>query len=233
MMDPVFQVFSEELEKRAISVGLLQRTLAGRAAQGVGGAAALGRQVAGAAAGGATTARQALAAGGGLAKARMGGVVEGGLAARRVESAWSGPKSGLLARVQAAEAMPAAQRYDMSRPLRTHEGYMGGEHAYSAAHLKLITGGAGVIHDPKGLMRAQPAVSATGATQIAPTQIADRTQLGQVGGRRISTPGNPFGAEAAAGAPAPLQHIHSNPAGGTAVAKVRRRPLGAPAPAMA
>lgn len=229
MMDPVFQAFGEELEKRAISVGLLQRTLAGRAAQGVGGAAALGRQVAGAAAGGATTARQALAAGGGLAKARMGGVVEGGLAARRVESAMAGPKSGLLARVQAAEAMPATQRYDMSRPLRTHEGYMGGEHAYSAAHQKLITGGAGAVHDPKGLMQRAPtrmetaptAVTGTAHTQLANVnQALDRTAVGQIGGKRLSSPGSPFGRTAVTSqrtglaAPQPAQLGLEAPAGG-------------------
>lgn len=229
-MDPVFHAFAEELEKRAISVGLLQRTLAGRAAQGVGGAAALGKQVAHAAAGGATTARQAIASGGGLAAHRLGAVQQGGLAARRAEGAFAGSKANLQQRFTAAER-PGMHS---STPLRTHEGYMGAEHTYSPQYLRQVSGGGGAIHDPKGVMAARPApVSATGATQIAPTQIADRTQVGQIGGRRLSAPGNPFGSEAASGLvqPAKVTPIHASPAAGTAVGKLRRRAMPAVATA--
>lgn len=181
-MDHVFQAFAEELEKRAISVGLLQRTLAGRAAQGVGGAAALGRQVAGAAAGGATTARQALAQGGGLAKARLGAVQQGGLAARRAESAFAGPKAHLQQRFTAAEGKGMYS----STPLRTHEGYMGAEHAYSPKYTQSVAGG-GAVHDPKGLMT--PAAPAQAATVVQRNPLSGAVQMpGKAGPTEMTVP---------------------------------------------
>lgn len=78
-MNPIYEAF---IEKVAVSPALMQRVLAGRAAQGVGGAAALGRGVAQAAAGGATTSRQVMGQLGGLGKHRLQGVVAGGRDAR-------------------------------------------------------------------------------------------------------------------------------------------------------
>lgn len=224
-MDAVLRAFGEELEKRAISVGLLQRALAGRAAQGVGGAAALGRQVAGAAAGGATTARQALAQGGGLARARLGAVTEGGVAARRASTMFAGPKADLQGRFDAAFGKGM---YGPGK-LRTHEGYLGARRAYSPQYLASVARPAGAVHDPKTLMAARPQVSGTGATQIAPTMVANRTQIGQIGGQRLSAPNSPFGREAASGIRPKITPIHASPEAGTVVGRLRRRAV----PAMA
>ena len=140
------------IEKIAVSPALMQRVLAGRAAQGVGGAAALGRQVAGAAAQGATTSRQVMGQLGGLGKHRLQGVAQGGTAARQTQQAFGGAKAGLQGRIQGAEHMQG--KLDFSRPLKTHEGYMGAEHAYSPAYANAIARPQGVLQDPKGLMQA-------------------------------------------------------------------------------
>jgi hypothetical protein len=168
-MDPVLMAFAEELEKRAISVGLLQRTLAGRAAQGVGGAAALGRQVAGAAAGGATTARQALAQGGGLARHRLQAVQQGGLAARQTAQQFGPAQAALKGRINAAEG---PGMLNQAKPLRTHEGYMGNEHAYSQSYGHAIARPQGALSDPKGLMAASPAARVVQGTAPAAQQGA-------------------------------------------------------------
>lgn len=76
------QGFAAKLEKVALSPALLGRWAAGRAAQGVGGAAAMGRGIAGAAAQGATTSRQVMGQMGGLGQHRLQGVVAGGRDAR-------------------------------------------------------------------------------------------------------------------------------------------------------
>lgn len=74
--------FTYELEKIALGMNTFQSYLGQRAAQGVGGAAALKGSLAGAAA---TTTREAVQGMSGLQKHRLGGVMEGGQAIRKME----------------------------------------------------------------------------------------------------------------------------------------------------
>jgi hypothetical protein len=128
--------------------------------------------------------------------------------------------------------MPVTQRYDMSRPLKVHEGYMGNEYAHSDAYLKRLTEGAGAIHDPRGLLQRVPTPLETAPTQLSnANQALGSTAVGRISGKRMSSPGNPLGHTAVRAGLAPKQPVLETTAGGlgargagggTVVAKKRR-----------
>jgi len=160
----VFSAFVDELEKRAVSVKLLQDVIAKRTAQGVGGAAALGKQVTGAVGRGATTSRQIMQQAGGLGQAQLRSMTQGGRAASQAERAWTGAKSGLVNRF---ESTPV--KYDMSKPLKTHEGYMGGTHHYAPEYARSVAASpAKVEMTPRALAQAAPQPPVAAGTAVNP-----------------------------------------------------------------
>lgn len=128
-------------------------------------------------------------------------------------------QSHALNRVQRADAMPYHVAHDLRKPLEAAEQL----HAYSPEYTKTIMGTRAPVRDPHGLMQntgRAPAgghpTAPMGASRVAPggavdphaaTQVGGyagateptgliRTQVGQVGGRHLSDPGNPLGREA-------------------------------------
>lgn len=158
----VYRAFTSELTKLALSPQLVEQVLARRAAQGVGGAAALGRDVAHAAGRGATTSREA------LAQVRWGqhrlqGVVEGGRAARQAQT-FDALKSGLRGRIQAAEHGPI---HDYSGALRDTSN-LGSSHPYHPAYVDAVTASPRGVVDPSGIL-SSPRGSARAPSLTQPT----------------------------------------------------------------
>jgi len=157
------RAFCEELEKRAVSVGLLQRYLARRAEQGIGGARALGRDVAAAAARGATTAREAIGMGGGQSRYLMGAVSEGGRDLRRLERdlrPWRA-RQDIQANIRAAESLPFEERYNLSKPITVeYEGEV--PYAYSSKYMNTLFSARPEVHDPRGLLSQATATAVSG-----------------------------------------------------------------------
>lgn len=146
-MDPIFEVFSKELEKRAVSAATTLKLLQGRAAQGARIAPGLMAKAEHAAASGATRTAPTMR--------RM--ALEAGDAARLQQStqAMGAVKAPLQGRIQAADAMGGAA-FDQAKPLRVHDA-LGNTHGYSQAHIDTIAGSASRVADPKGLLVPKPA----------------------------------------------------------------------------
>jgi hypothetical protein len=166
-MNPTYQAF---LEKVAVSPALMQRFLAGRAAQGVGGAAALGRGVAQAAAGGATTSRQVMGQLGGLGKHRLQGVVAGGRDARA--AAALPQRLGVAPQHRAfkarADAMSGAIASDPSSVTSPIVGGTALRRGYSPAAQGFMAG-EGTLQAAQATTRANPvALSSSGAIPLIP-----------------------------------------------------------------
>lgn len=155
-MDPIFEAFSRELEKRAVSAATTLKLLQGRAAQGARVAPGLMAKAQHAAASGAAT----------TAPGMRRVALEAGDAARLQQrtQALAPVKSGLQGRIQSADAM-GAKAFDQSRPLQMHDA-LGNTHNYSQAHIDTIAGSASRVSDPKGLIPAQSA--GVGPTGTAP-----------------------------------------------------------------
>lgn len=138
--------FRDELEKIALGVGTLQSYLGRRAAQGVGGAAALGTSLAGTAA---KTSREAVQGMSGLQKYRLGGVMEGGQAVRKMEQLPNkvglGPTTqAMRSRVGDAlkdEAINGNSRKGGRMMSQKYEGYMtNSRRAYTPEHVGHVMG---------------------------------------------------------------------------------------------
>lgn len=164
--------------KIALSLSTVQSALAQRAAQGIGGAAALGRGIASAAERGATSSRGAMQQLGGLAKHQLSAVAEGGTALRKTEQALANPvtqaaRSRVLGAVR-DEAAGAATR--TGAPLsNAYEGYMtSSQHAYSPEHLGQVLGTA-------------PVHLKTGPSQLA-TQVGTAPGIGRSAEKTVITP---------------------------------------------
>lgn len=142
----VISAFVSELEKTALNPSTLQSYLSRRAAQGVGGAKALGESLVGSAA---QTSRQAVQGMSGLQKHRLSGVVEGGQAARQMERL---PKQVGLAnttqetRQRVSKAIQHEAAHGGSRtggvPLsRSYEGYAtDSRRSYNPEHIGKVMG---------------------------------------------------------------------------------------------
>lgn len=145
-MAPSFKAFVAEFEKAALGVGTLQSYLGQRAAQGVGGAAALGKSLAGTAA---KTTREAVQGMGGLERHRLSGVVEGGQAVRKMQSLPGKVGLGQTAqqtRQRVGQAIQQEAATGGSRqggvPLsKAYEGYMTpSQTSYNADHVQHVMG---------------------------------------------------------------------------------------------
>jgi len=162
------KAFRHELEKQALSPATLTSYLGARAAQGVGGAAALGKSLAGSTA---TTSRSIVQGMTGLQKHRLTGVLEGGQAVRSMQQLPQ--RVGLQqaaqqtrARVGQAIQQEAAAGMQSSRgpvPLsKAYEGYMSpATTSYTPQHVEQVMGLPQGSHTPKvgptALMRPQRA----------------------------------------------------------------------------
>lgn len=204
-MNPaVLQAFQDQLfEKLAISPALMGRLAAGRAAQGVGGAAALGRDVANAAAGGATTSRQVMGQMGGLGQHRLQGVVAGGRDARAAaalptrvgvapqHAAFKGradQMSGAIATAPETVTAPFAQGsaalgstrgyHPAAAKFMAGEGTLAGAQATAKANPAILT--------PRGAIGTSAAPSMATAPTMRPPALGGGTSAGgTVPGRKI------------------------------------------------
>lgn len=145
-MSPSFTAFKDELEKTALGVNTLQSYLGQRAAQGVGGASALGHSLVGTAA---KTTREAVQGMNGLQKARLGGVMEGGQAVRAMERLPGKVGLGQTAqatRQRVGQAIQDEAAHGNSRsggvPLsKAYEGYMtNSRRSYNSDHVSQVMG---------------------------------------------------------------------------------------------
>lgn len=168
--------------KVALNLSTVQSALAQRAAQGIGGAAALGRGIASAAEHGATTSRGAMQQLGGLAKHQLSAVAEGGTALRKTEQALANPVTqAAQGRVLGAirdEAAGAATR--TGAPLsNAYEGYMtSSQNAYSPEHLGQVLGTAPVHLKNTGPSQLATQVgTAPGARSAANTVVTPRSGI--------------------------------------------------------
>lgn len=153
--------------KHALSMNTLKSYLGARAAQGVGGASALGKSLAGS---GAQTSRQAVQGMTGLQKHRLGGVMQGGKDVRQMQRLPSQVGLGQTAkntraRVEGAirqeAANPGASRAGGVPLSRAYEGYMttSGK-SYNPAHMEqvmgLAPGSVKLKGGPTSLMKPKP-----------------------------------------------------------------------------
>jgi hypothetical protein len=153
----VFSSFVDELEKHAVSAARTLAVLESRAAQGARVHPTVLQGVRELAAGGATSTPIA------ARKATLN-VAESARGARSAERAWAGPKSDLVNRF---ESTPV--KYDMSKPLKTHEGYMGGEHRYTPEYIKSVTASPATVEmTPRALAQAAPQPPAMAGTAVSP-----------------------------------------------------------------
>lgn len=170
-MDLVFQAFSQELEKRAVSAATTLKLLQGRAAQGARIAPGLMAKAEQAAASGMTRTAPTMR--------RM--ALEAGDAAKLQQrtQAMGAVKAPLQGRIQAADAM-GGRAFDQAKPLRVHDAF-GNTHGYSQAHIDTIAGSTSRVADPKGLMAAKPMGTGPTGTVAAP---ATSSQPGTVVAKR-------------------------------------------------
>lgn len=145
-MQPSFKAFADELQKHALSLGTMQNYLGARAAQGVGGAAALGHSLAGTAA---STTREAVQGMSGLQRHRLGAVMEGGQAHRAMQALPGKVGLGQTAaatRDRVGQAIKQEAQQGGSRtggvPLsKAYEGYMtNSRRSYNTDHVSQVMG---------------------------------------------------------------------------------------------
>lgn len=180
MHSRTLHAFSSELQKTALNVSTLQSYLGARAAQGVGGAAALGKSLAGSPA---QTTRQAVAGMTGLQKHRLGAVAAGGQAVRQMQSLPA--KVGLQEATQATrqrvsqaiqhEAATGTSRQGGAPLSKAYEGYMSASNrSYAPAHVEHVMGLPAGSHQvrqgPTALMKP-PQASAVDATVPAASGV--------------------------------------------------------------
>jgi len=75
-------------------------------------------------------------------------------------------------------------KYDFSRPLRVHEGYMGNQYAHSRMYSDMIAPRGAEILDPRGLLRqsevAMAPTQVSGAGLTMPARMAPRASAPSV-----------------------------------------------------
>lgn len=160
--------FADELEKIALSPAMLKGYLGARAAQGVGGAGALGKSLAGTMA---QTSRQAVQGMTGLQRHQLGATVAGGKGARQAQQL-SG-QAGLApqrARLQAAAQTPTHEltRGGVALQGRATSGGLIGR-SYGPAGVSKMTGvspaeGRRSVEAFRGFQKQGPLPAATGAS---------------------------------------------------------------------
>lgn len=133
--------------KHAVSMNTLRSYLGARAAQGVGGASALGKSLAGS---GAQTSRQAVQGMSGLQKHRLGGVVQGGKDVRQMQRLPEQVGLGQTAKdtrarvenaIKQERANPGSSRAGGVQLSRAYEGYMDASgKSYNPAHMEQVMG---------------------------------------------------------------------------------------------
>jgi hypothetical protein len=180
MQPTLIRAFAHELEKNAVNFETLQSYLAQRAAQGVGGAAALEKSLIGSSA---RTSREALQSMDGLQKFRLNSVLEGGKAQRAMQRLPQEVGLGSTTqsvRQRVGDAIKAETAGAPTRaqgvPLSKHyEGYMTRKQlSYSPEHVEQVMGLEPGTHAPKPgptkLMKpTEEPISSSGSRSIEKT----------------------------------------------------------------
>lgn len=194
------EAFSDEIEKVSLSVGLLKRYAAGRAAQGVGSARMLGKQLAKAPAG-ATSRSLKGGAQHALAQTRDSGMMAQRM--RQSHKAFAAPRERVVQGYNRAVANPTATRQMGGPKLQVAAdqgatGMTGVARPYSKQHLQSVAGPAHAEHpafaQQFGPAPAAPVPTSSGvrekATRVSRPSATQNTAVSRssVGATRVTRP---------------------------------------------